>query len=198
MIEEWKDIKNYPDYMVSNQGRVISLNFKRTGKEQVLRCCKGKDGYLAVKLYKNGKLKNFKVHRLVSEAFIPNTDNKPFIDHINTDKTDNRVENLRWVTSKENSNNPLTKKHFSESRKGKLNYNSKKVLQFDLNGNLIRSWDAVREVERELGYYNSSISSCCNGKRKTTNGYIWRYYDLELYLESKLFKAFNIKNKLVA
>lgn len=196
-MEEWKDIKNYPDYMVSNQGRVKSLNFKRTGKEQVLRCCKGKDGYLAVKLYKNGKLKNFKVHRLVSEAFIPNTNNKPFIDHINTDKTDNRVENLRWVTSKENSNNPLTKGK-QVGKIGKLSPNHKPILQFTLDGEFIKKWDGAREIEREIGYYNNNISMCCSGKRKTAYGYIWRYYDLELYLESKLFKAFNIKNKLVA
>ena len=61
----------------------------------------------------------FKIHRAVAELYIPNPDNKPFIDHINTNPLDNRAENLRWVTQKENCNNPLTKKHMSEACKGK-------------------------------------------------------------------------------
>lgn len=62
---------------------------------------------------------SFRVHRAVAELFIPNPDNKPCIDHINTDRTDNRVENLRWVSHKENSNNPLSKIHYSNAHKGK-------------------------------------------------------------------------------
>ena len=61
----------------------------------------------------------FRVHRAVAELYVPNPENKPFVDHINTDSLDNRAENLRWVTTKENNNNPLTRKHSSEARKGK-------------------------------------------------------------------------------
>ena len=196
MIQEiWKDIENYKGlYQVSSQGRVKSLNYKHTGKEKVLKSNKNKNGYLQIYLCKDEKVKSFLIHRLVSQAFIPNPENKPSIDHINTIRDDNRVENLRWVTHKENMNNPLSIKKV----KGINNYNAKPILQFTLDGELIKKWSCAKDAERELGFNNGHISSCCSGKRKTTNGYIWRYYDLELYLESKLFKAFNIKNKLVA
>lgn len=124
MTEIWKTIKDYPNYQVSNLGRVKSLNYLRTGKEKILRINKDKDGYFQITLSKNGKVKTHKIHRLVAEHFIPNPDNKPCIDHINTDRTDNNVENLRWTTQKENCNNPITKtKHriaCTEETKNKL------------------------------------------------------------------------------
>ena len=111
--EIWKPIKDFEGYYeVSNIGRVRSLNYKRTGKGKILKNIEDYKGYLEVGLTKNGKRKQFKIHRLVAEAFIPNPENKPCIDHINTVKSDNRVENLRWVTYKENSNNEKTLEKF--------------------------------------------------------------------------------------
>ena len=119
-MEIWKDIKKFEGiYQVSNLGNIKSLNNNKTKKEKILKLNKDKKGYLYVDLYKNNKSKRFVVHRLVAEAFIPNPENKPCIDHINTIRDDNRVENLRWVTYKENCNNPLTRKHNSEVRSGK-------------------------------------------------------------------------------
>ena len=107
--EIWKDIKEYEGlYQVSNMGRVKSLNYNRSGKEKIMKQSFDK-GYLRVGLTKNRKIKTIKVHRLVAIAFIPNVENKPEVDHINTIKTDNRVENLRFVTGIENMNNELTK-----------------------------------------------------------------------------------------
>lgn len=113
-MEEWKDIKGYEGlYQVSNEGRVFSIR-----KNKLLSPVKNKkSGYIQVSLNKNTHL----VHRLVAEAFIPNTENKPVVDHINTIRTDNRIENLRWVTQKENNNNPITKKKYSESKMGEKN-----------------------------------------------------------------------------
>lgn len=104
--EIWRTIEGYNGmYQVSNLGNVKSLRF---GKERVLKTAFDNNGYHRLGLYKDGKVKKWYVHRLVCEAFIPNPDDKPCIDHINTDRTDNRVENLRWATVKENQNNPLT------------------------------------------------------------------------------------------
>lgn len=115
-MEEWRPINGYEGlYEVSNLGRIKSLNCNHTKKEGILKLYNDKDGYLMVKLSKDKNNRLFRVHRLVAEAFIPNPENKPCVDHINTIKNDNRVENLRWVTYKENSNNPLTKKHINES-----------------------------------------------------------------------------------
>lgn len=130
MAEEiWKDIKDYEGlYQVSNKGRVKSLDRyannngtlqfrpERILKQNIQNA--GKNKRCMVVLCKDAKTKPIRVHRLVAEAFIPNPDNKPYIDHIDTDSTNNTVENLRWVTAKENSNNPLTIKHNSESKLG--------------------------------------------------------------------------------
>ena len=113
--EIWKDIKGYEGiYQVSNFGRVKSLervnSRGNTVKERILKPHKTEKGYLHIVLCKDGKTKLYRVHRLVATYFIPNPENKPEVDHINGQKDDNRVENLRWVTSKENINNPTTKK----------------------------------------------------------------------------------------
>lgn len=120
MEEVWKDIVGYEGlYQISNLGRVKSLNYKHTGKERILKDRKTNKGYLRAVLYKEGKQKQFLVHRLVAEAFVPNPENKPCIDHIDTNPLNNVCTNLRWVTQKENCNNSLSKEHYSKTKKGK-------------------------------------------------------------------------------
>lgn len=123
-IEVWKDVVGYEGlYIVSSMGRVKSLDRKSAKgsniKGRILKPVKGKDGYLRLILCKENKHSTFLVHRLIAISFISNPDNKDYIDHINTIRDDNRVENLRWATKKENNNNPLTKNKMSESQKGK-------------------------------------------------------------------------------
>lgn len=124
--EIWKDISGYEGlYQVSNLGRVkrlagISIKGKDI-KERILTVSNHK-GYLMITLYKDKKQKTYRIHRLVAEAFIPNPDNKPEVDHINTIRDDNRVENLRWVTKSENMSNPITKERSSEVRSGENSY----------------------------------------------------------------------------
>ena len=109
MNEVWRDIAEYQGkYQVSNLGQVRTLNYRNTGKEHILSTSLSREGYVYTNLLKEGKLKKRSIHSLVAQAFIPNTENKPYVDHINTDRTDNRAENLRWVTPKENSKNPIT------------------------------------------------------------------------------------------
>ena len=111
--EEWKDIQGYEGlYKVSSCGRVKSLsrittNGRKT-KERILKKSITSLGYCRTTLTKNNIKNTISTHRIVAQTFIPNPLNKPCVDHINTIKTDNRVENLRWVTHKENTNNPLT------------------------------------------------------------------------------------------
>lgn len=205
MNEIWKTIEDYPDYMISSMGRVKSIErvdcYGRHRKEKIIKLNKNRDGYLIVHLYGIEREKHYSVHRLVAQAFIPNPDNKPNIDHINTDRTDNRVENLRWVTQKENCNNLLSIEKYSKNNAkanlgkfSKLNPNSKPVLQFTLDGKLIKKWDSAMDVKRELGNNQSHISNCCRGRRKTAYGYKWKYYYKGIWLK----KHIPLKEKMVA
>ena len=113
MIEEiWKPVKGYEGlYEVSNWARVKSLNYRRTGREEILKLQTDTGGYLYVFLCKNGKATNKGISVLVAEAFIPNPENKKTVDHINKIRNDNRVENLQWLTQSEN-----VKKGFEQGR----------------------------------------------------------------------------------
>ena len=230
MEEIWRDIKDYEGlYQVSNMGRVKSLgrwsNRQKNGvsfpyfiKEKILKNRKIKGGYYIVGLCKDKISKDYRVSRLVAEAFIPNPDNKLFVDHIDTNPLNNFSNNLRWVTQKENMNNPLTlvkmsnshkgrtlseetRKKLSEANKGKTthmlgkfgkdHHNSRPIIQFTLDGELIRKWDSIADAKRETGAHK--IVDCCNGKRNKTNGFKWEYYDTDKYLIALMNKNFKIK-----
>lgn len=200
MEEIWKDIEGYDGYYkVSSFGRIWSSGKFADGriykaKILVLRC--DKFGYFYVNLYKDGHSKTMKVHRLVANAFIPNPENKPCIDHINTNKKDNRVENLRWVTYKENANNVLTRKHLSDA--GKINKNNKEirlkmsaimkqniekvmakvrvsVLQLTKEGVIVAEHNSTVEAARSVNGNATSICRACRKKRPSAYGYIWEY-----------------------
>ena len=160
MNEILKDVVGYEGlYVVSNQGNIYSLNYNRTGKVVKLKPGIDKDGYLDVVLCKNGEHKQYRIHRLVAEAFIPNPLGFPQVNHINEIKSDNRAENLEWCSAQYN-----------------IDYSkSKQVEQYDLSGNLINVWKSTHEIQRQLGFNNSHISSCCRGKYKTMYGFIWKY-----------------------
>ena len=103
-MQHWKPSPVFPDrYLISDKGEVYSCESDRILEPEITF-----KGYHRYYLYKNGACRKMKAHRLVALAFIPNPDGKPQVDHINNDKLDNRVENLRWVTNKENANNPIT------------------------------------------------------------------------------------------
>lgn len=173
-IEEiWKDINDYEElYQISNLGNIKSLNRvlkdNRVWKERIMKPVKDKDGYFCVNLYKNNKTKRFKVHRLVAQAFIPNPDNLPCVNHKDEDKTNNNVENLEWCTHEYNSNYGTAIERMTKTL-------SNPVLQLMKDGSLVRVWPSVMEVERQLHFSNSYISACCRGKRHSAYGYKWRY-----------------------
>lgn len=105
VTEIWKNINGWENmYQVSNLGRVKSLNYNRTNKEQIVKPYQRKDGYIQVCLCKNSKITTYKLHRLVAQAFIPNPNRLPEINHIDEDKTNNCADNLEWCNSKYNKN----------------------------------------------------------------------------------------------
>ena len=177
----WKTIEEYPNYMVNNIGEVKRKEGLDSAghyrREKMLSPKMDKDGYYEYSLCKDGKMKCFRAHRLVAEAFIPNPDNKPCIDHINCVRSDNRVENLRWATNQENHNNPL-------SLINHKNASSIPIIQYTKDGKMLRKWESATEAAEELNLHHQRISKCCKGRygHKTTGGYIWKYYDKETYL----------------
>ncbi len=124
-MEEWREANIFPGrYLVSNFGRIRQVvrydsSGRKAGGRIIKQVKRDKDGYHIVQLQYKGVIKWPKVHRLVAQAFIENPENKPYVDHINTNKVDNRAENLRWVTAKENSNNPLSIEHNRRAQIGK-------------------------------------------------------------------------------
>ena len=124
-----------------------------------------KDGYNIVNLWKNKKKKTIKVHRLVAEAFIPNLDNKPYINHKNAIRNDNTIQNLEWCTQKENI--------LHAYKIGSIQ--TKRIQQYDLKNDLIRNWSSIKDASQKLKISNGHICSCCKGKRKSAGGFIWKY-----------------------
>lgn len=192
MEEIWKDIPGYEGlYQVSNLGRVKSLPRHeiseyfpngRFRKGALLKPFKGGANYLMVAL---GRKNKKYIHRLVAIAFIPNPENKEEVDHIDCDTLNNEASNLKWVTRKENLNNPITKKRNSRARKGwyqpmgNNNPRSRPILQYSLDGVFIKEWANQYEIKRELRYGSANVYLCCSGKNKTSYGYIWKFKEEE-------------------
>lgn len=182
-MEIWKDIAGYEGlYQVSNWGRVRSFgNGKNYKYGRILKQSKNGSGYLFVCLCKNGKKKNYTIHRLVSETFIPNPDNLPQVNHKDENKNNNFCGtpendftdgNLEWCTPSYNSNYGTRNKRASEKKtNGKM---SKSVIQYTLDGEFVKEWVSLHECSRN-GFHHQNIIRCCRGKYKQYKGYIWKY-----------------------
>ena len=171
MNEEWRDIKGYEGlYQVSNLGRVRSLNCRgHKGCIGILTPRLDGKGYEMVALYKEGKARNTKVHRLVAQAFIPNPNNYPQVNHKDEDKTNNNVDNLEWCTNEYNHNYGTRNERVAKSL-------SKKVICIT-TGEIFNS---MREACRKYDINTGRMTECCQGKRKTAGGYKWEYFKEEI------------------
>jgi hypothetical protein len=165
MNEIWEDIKGCEGlYQVSDKGRVKSFWYGRT-KILKLRTL---GNYFGVSLRNGASKKNKTIHRLVAETFLKNENSYPCINHKDENKSNNNATNLEWCTYSYN-NGYGTKPIIQTLKVGKS------INQYSKNGTRIKTWDSILSVEKICGINNSNISQCCQGKRKTVGGFIWRY-----------------------
>lgn len=162
-MTKWRTIKDFPDYQISDDGKVKSL---KHGKEMILSSVNDGRGYLIVSLSKDGKNAIKRIHRLVAEAFIPNPDNLPVVRHLNDISNDNRIENLAWGTDKDN---------IADSIKNNLHPSIKRRIKIiAIKDDDIRKYDSQANAGRDLGIITSHINECVNRKRKSAGGYIFK------------------------
>lgn len=188
--EVWKDIEDYEGiYMVSNLGRVksldrVSISQKRKGEFHngtILNVRENKNEYANIvlcniKLEKRRRTR--RIHRLVAKAFIPNPYNKPQVNHINGIKYDNRVENLEWCDNSYNGLHSFRELNRKVGWDGKVGADVPKsipVSQYTLKGVFIKNWSCSLEISKNLNVHIDSIRQCCNGKSKSSIGFIWKY-----------------------
>jgi hypothetical protein len=197
-VEVWKDINDFPNYQVSNFGRIKSKErFTKVGirnvryvlrKEKILKPLKITNGYLGIRLYNGENVKTFKIHRLVANHFIPNPKNYPQVNHIDGDKTNNMISNLEWCTNEYNMKHSYNiglrdkeklRKNMSiigKSLKGKNGHHIRKVVQIDKHNNkIIKKWNSIIEASKEMNISNTAIQNVCVNRSKTAGGYIWEY-----------------------
>lgn len=184
-IETWKDIEGFENlYQISSNGKIKSLNYRHTGKERIIKPYYRKN-YHIIRLYKEGKMKRFLVHRLVAMAFIPNPNNYPCVNHKDENPSNNYIENLEWCTYQYNLNYGTRNERASKTKKDKkqtkeqiekrAKAHQKSIVQLDKNNNFIIEWQSATQASNELNIDSSSITKCCKNKLKTCGGYIWRY-----------------------
>ncbi|AIK68578.1 HNH endonuclease [Lactococcus phage phi15] len=160
-VETFVKIDGFEKYEVSNLGRVRNIESGRT-----LKPILNHNGYLKYNLYRHDKRKYLYLHRILATAFIDNPEGKPCVNHIDENKLNNDLSNLEWCTERENNIHGTRMKRIAE----KL---FKKVIQLDLNDNVLNEFESMTQAEQETGVFVSNISSCCNGKLKSAGGFKW-------------------------
>lgn len=205
MEEHWRPVVGYEGlYEVSNIGRVRSIDkvvvsenqygrYEKTVKGRIMKTGKNKYGYLQVGLCKYGKVKTFLVHRLVAEAFIPNPNNLPEVNHKDERPWNNAVSNLEWCDRVYNNNYGTRNKRISQANKGKNGYwlgkhhsdetkrriietmSKKPVAAYTPDGSFVAEFPSIREAARVLNCFSTNIVGCLKGRYKSCSGYIWKY-----------------------
>lgn len=167
--EIWKDVNGYEGlYQVSSLGNVKSVR-----NDRVLKPCIHKLGYASVMLYKNNRPKRYNIHRLVATAFLDNNNHYDLVNHIDENKSNNKVDNLEWCSREYNMRFGTARRRMSEKR-GHEARNKKSVLQIDDTGTVIKVFESITQAAREIGTSRTSISQSCN-RRKKVNNFYWSY-----------------------
>lgn len=172
-MEEYKDIKGFEGlYQVSNHGNVRSVD--RTDKNNhfwkghLMPLCDNGKGYVIVGLWKDNQQYMKQVHRLVAEAFIPNPENKPCVNHKDENPTNNKVSNLEWCSYEYNNNYGTKPKRISDA-------NSYPTIQKTKEGIIVGEYKSVTEASKQTGIDKGNISKCCKGKYHSAGGFLWEY-----------------------
>lgn len=161
-IERWADIKGFDGlYQVSDMGNVRCTNYHNTHRTQNINPARSSNGYVSVMLYDKEGHRRYSVHRLVANAFIPNPENKPQVNHINGDKQDNRVNNLEWATTSENIVHSINSLH----------ERTRPVMCLETGVSYI----SISEAGRSTGIDSSYIAKNAKGKNSSTRGLHWKY-----------------------
>lgn len=179
MIENWRDIEGYEGYyQVSNSGRIKSS--RKVYKEQLLKHFDNGQGYSVVMFRVNKEYKHFRVHRLVASAFIPNPENKPYINHIDGNKSNNKVDNLEWCTRSENElhayRTGLKQGYWTGKKES---HTTKKVNQYSLADELIGEYKSVVGASNWTGINKNCIARVARGERNNAGGFKWKYQSYE-------------------
>ena len=171
--EIWKDVVGYENlYKVSNLGNVMSF-WGKTPK--LLKLKKDNSGYLRIELHICKRTRKcFLVHRLVAQAFLPNPNNYPVINHKDENPLNNNVNNLEWCTQKYNCNYGTVRERLSRSLTNRKDL-SKPVLQFDKNGNFVKEYLSMSDAEKKTGIKHNNICRVCQGKLKYAGNFVWKY-----------------------
>ena len=155
------------NYSVNDKGEVKNNNTNKLLSPRI------QQGYKHVTIYLDKKPKSCRVHRLVATAFIPNLENKPYVNHKNGIRSDNRVENLEWVTPSENTQHAVNTGLFKPTRE-------RAVVQYALSGEKLGIYSSISEAARETNSLVEKIVNCCQFVRKTHNNFQWRYKEDEV------------------
>lgn len=177
-MEEWLDITGYENmYQVSSLGRVRNRNTGYILKPLM------KKGYQVVNLYSNKKMKTHAIHRLVAQAFIPNLQQLPQVNHKDENKVNNCAGNLEWCTAYYNNNYGTRNKRISDSVKAlsvdrKYLRKTRAVLQIEKSsGQVVKEYRSITEAAKANGFHRGNIYWCCIGKRNEASGYLWEYIE---------------------
>ncbi len=203
MEEVWRPVVGLEGrYEVSNLGRVKTLHHMNSSRVQIMKTEFNGEDYERVEFRVDGVRHKYAVHRLVAEAFVPNPESKPCVDHIDGNRRNNHACNLRWCTHQENMNYPGVRKTMSDQRMGNKNHmfgkkmpkescekmsiahkklvgakhpGSIPVAQYSLDGTFMRQWSCASDASSSTGINRGAIQNCCRGTAKSSGGYIWHY-----------------------